>query len=83
MFGRDHYLPEQVRQMAEESVDVENYEAMLDLVVHRSAILRDSMPKAFERALQAQFRDVERYKKSGVAMLRRAVTDLKWAIMCM
>ena len=63
LFGRDHYLPEQVRQMAEESVDVENYEAMLDLVVHRSAILRDSMPKAFERALQAQFRDVVRYKK--------------------
>ena len=63
LYGRDPVAPEQVRAMVDEPVDMDNYDHVIDLVTARAELLRDAMPRAFERALQAQHRDVVRYRK--------------------
>eukprot|EP00873_Tetraselmis_striata_P042211 jgi/Tetstr1/462475/TSEL_007470.t2 len=61
MFGRDHVAPDHVRAPLEEPIDMDN--DIINLITQRSDMLRAAMPKAFERALQAQQRDVVRYRK--------------------
>eukprot|EP00873_Tetraselmis_striata_P035580 jgi/Tetstr1/455844/TSEL_042635.t2 len=63
LFGRDHEAPDQVRALLEEPVDMDNDIAVINLITQRADMLRAAMPKAFERALQAQHRDVVRYRK--------------------
>eukprot|EP00873_Tetraselmis_striata_P035652 jgi/Tetstr1/455916/TSEL_042697.t1 len=63
LFGRDHVAPDQVRALLEEPVDMDNDIAVTNLITQRADMLRAAMPKAFERALQAQQRDVVRYRK--------------------
>eukprot|EP00873_Tetraselmis_striata_P020954 jgi/Tetstr1/441218/TSEL_029474.t1 len=63
LFGRDHVAPDQVRALLEEPVDMDNDIAVINLITQRADMLRAAMPKAFERALQAQQRDVVRYRK--------------------
>eukprot|EP00873_Tetraselmis_striata_P018566 jgi/Tetstr1/438830/TSEL_027339.t1 len=63
LFGRDHVAPDQVRSLLEEPVDKDNDIAVINLITQRADMLRAAMPKAFERALQAQQRDVLRYRK--------------------
>eukprot|EP00873_Tetraselmis_striata_P014606 jgi/Tetstr1/434870/TSEL_002584.t1 len=60
LFGRDHVAPDHVRALLEEPVDRDNDIAV---ITQRADMLRTAMPKAFERALQAQHRDVVRYRK--------------------
>eukprot|EP00873_Tetraselmis_striata_P008292 jgi/Tetstr1/428556/TSEL_018550.t1 len=63
LFGRDHVAPDQVRALLEEPVNMDNDIAVVNLITQRADMLRAAMPKAFERALQAQHRDVVRYRK--------------------
>eukprot|EP00873_Tetraselmis_striata_P014072 jgi/Tetstr1/434336/TSEL_023442.t1 len=63
LFGRDHVAPDQVRALLEEPVAMDNDSAVINLITQRADMLRAAMPKAFERALQAQHRDVVRYRK--------------------
>ena len=63
LFGRDHLVPEQVRSMVEEPLDLDDYSVVMDLITVRSDQLQSAMPKAFEHALQAQRRDVVKYRK--------------------
>eukprot|EP00873_Tetraselmis_striata_P037028 jgi/Tetstr1/457292/TSEL_043897.t1 len=63
LFGRDHVASDQVRALLEEPVDMDNDIAVINLITQRADMLRAAMPKAFERALQAQQRDVVRYRK--------------------
>eukprot|EP00873_Tetraselmis_striata_P043440 jgi/Tetstr1/463704/TSEL_008563.t1 len=55
--------PDQVRALLEEPVDMDDDIAVINLITQRADMLRAAMPKAFERALQAQQRDVVRYRK--------------------
>eukprot|EP00873_Tetraselmis_striata_P029125 jgi/Tetstr1/449389/TSEL_003898.t1 len=63
LFGRDHVAPDHVRALLEKPVDMDNDIAVINLITQRADMLRAAMPKAFERALQAQQRDVVRYRK--------------------
>eukprot|EP00873_Tetraselmis_striata_P004972 jgi/Tetstr1/425236/TSEL_001520.t1 len=63
LFCRDHVAPDQVRALLEEPVDMDNDIAVINLITQRADMLRAAMLKAFERALQAQHRDVVRYRK--------------------
>eukprot|EP00873_Tetraselmis_striata_P007045 jgi/Tetstr1/427309/TSEL_017478.t1 len=63
LFGCHHVAQDQVRALLEEPVDMDNDIAVINLITQRADMLRAAMPKAFERALQAQQRDVVRYRK--------------------
>ena len=63
MYGRDHHSPEQVRRMMDEPVDMDDYASVINLLTERADVLRSAMPRAFERAQQAQRRDIIRYRK--------------------
>ena len=64
MYGREPVSPHQQRaHMLAEQVDVEDPQQMLDLVSQRADVMRSAMPRAFERALAAQARDVIRFRK--------------------
>ena len=63
MYGREPVSPMQCRAMLQESVDVDDPAAMLDLISVRADILRSAMPRAFEHSLRAQVRDIVRYRK--------------------
>eukprot|EP00873_Tetraselmis_striata_P008841 jgi/Tetstr1/429105/TSEL_019067.t1 len=64
LFGRDHVAPDQVRALLEEPVGMDNNIAVINLIAQRADMLRAAMPKAFERALQAQ-------QRRGVVQPRR------------
>lgn len=63
LYGRTPISPTQIRSMLEEPVDVEDPQAMLELISQRADQIRAAVPKAYERALAAQRRDVVRYRK--------------------
>eukprot|EP00873_Tetraselmis_striata_P042873 jgi/Tetstr1/463137/TSEL_008071.t1 len=52
-----------VRVLLKEPVDMDDDIAVINLITQRADVLRAAMPKAFERALQGQQRDVVRYRK--------------------
>eukprot|EP00873_Tetraselmis_striata_P037385 jgi/Tetstr1/457649/TSEL_004230.t1 len=54
---------DKVRALLKKPVDMDNDIAVVNLITQRADMLRAAMPKAFERALQAQHRDVARYRK--------------------
>ena len=64
IYGRHPSYPPQLRAMLDgQTVDVEDFDAMYELITQRAIILRDAMPVAYERASMAQFKQAVRFRK--------------------
>ena len=48
MYGRDHLMPEQVRSMMAEPLDLDDPNVMLNLITVRADALQNAMPTTFE-----------------------------------
>ena len=64
IYGRELTYPDQIRAALDgQSVDVEDLDAMYQLITQRAVALRDAMPVAYERASMAQFKQGVRFRK--------------------
>ena len=64
IYGREPTYPAQVRALLDgQAVDVEDLDAMYELITQRARALRDAMPVAYERASIAQFKQGVRFRK--------------------
>ena len=64
MYGKVPMYPQQARALLDgATVDVEDPEAMMDLITRRAEALRAAMPLAYELAIAAQQRDKTRYQR--------------------
>jgi hypothetical protein len=64
LYGKVPVYPQQARALLDgATVDVEDPEAMMDLITRRAEALRAAMPLAYERAIAAQQRDKTRYQR--------------------
>ena len=62
LYGRDPIFPEQYRQIIQPPVDVDNNQAVYELIATRAPIIAEMMPTAMENLAAAQQRDINRYK---------------------
>ena len=64
LYGRHPTYPPQAQALLDgNTFDVENEEVMLQLITTRAAVLRETMPLAFERAAIAQHKNAVRYQR--------------------
>ena len=84
IYGREPTYPAQVRALLDgQAVDVEDLDAMYELITQRAQAPRDAMPVAYEGASIAQFKQGCDSGRYGNPICRLAATVSALETMCM